>query len=104
MIYSVFNYHTNKFSYYEPVGDAVILPPSGSMRSPRGVSPESAAVIVPAGAKLVGEGEQAKGLIGTLGGLAGDPGAASFSIPWGSLGLVALGVGVGLSFRKRGRK
>lgn len=60
--YSVFDYKRCLYKYYEAPLDA--LPATGSFREPQlGGPPESLAVPLPAGARFVGEGTAAKGLI-----------------------------------------
>lgn len=85
--FSVFNYHTGRFDYYEaPMGE---LPASGFWRPVRGRSPEAAAERLPSGAAKVGEGEQAKGLIASpLGEVTGD------TLPWGKVVVVGVALAV----------
>lgn len=67
MIYSVFDYPSGTYHYYE--AQALVLPASGWFRKPSGArlkQPEALAVQVPADAQKVGEGKTAKGLVATL--------------------------------------
>lgn len=99
LVYSVFDYHTNLFTYYAPaVGAAPVLPPSGQMRSPRGVTPESAAVRVPAGAKVVGTGKAARGLIATTSEGVGSVGEADSMFSPGGWFVLGLAAHVGMLF------
>jgi len=67
MIYSVWDYDTRKYRYYK--GNALPLPPVGGYRKPKGTlgrvgyTPEDAAAVLPAGATLVGDGADPKGII-----------------------------------------
>lgn len=74
MIYSVYNYTTRTYDYYEgsgPKGAHAGKPPLTLVRSALGATPEQAAWKVPADAKKVGEGQMPKGRVATLGGLSG---------------------------------
>ncbi len=100
-VYSVFNYHTGLFDYYQPPVQPV-LPASGYMRSPRGVTPESLAMRLPSGCTKVGSGAQARGMIAAtddnLGGL------DLAGVPWWAIALAGVGVlAVRRSKRKKGR-
>lgn len=64
-LYSVFNYRTGLYDYFQPSGP-VDLPASGTMRTPRGRTPESLAVRLPEDAVKVGDGELPRGVIATL--------------------------------------
>jgi len=99
-VYSVFNYKTGLFDYYQPP-EQPDLPASGSFRPARGRTPESLAVLVPDGAVLIGSGEQARGLIAALpgNGLGEVSGSAS---PWlAAAALVGLAALVASRRRKR---
>lgn len=75
-IYSVYDYHKKSYDYYE--APLVTLPASGGFRPPRHIEgviiPESVATKVPRDARLVGHGDEARGLVATH--LGGDEGAA----------------------------
>lgn len=64
MIYSVYDYQTGKYAYYKAPAK---LPASGWFRDPIGnvPTPESIAAPLPAGAKYIGQGTQAKGIVAT---------------------------------------
>lgn len=90
MTYSVFDYPSGLYRYY--LGQALVLPASGWFRAPAGNrlrAPEALAVRVPDGARLVGEGKSAKGLIGTtqagLGSVTVNTPRASTSLSLGAL-------------------
>lgn len=67
MIHSVYNWKKGKFDYYEapqkpwPISDYP-KPRSGPLRE-IGAAPEEVAHKLPAGARYVGDGDEAKGLI-----------------------------------------
>jgi len=65
-LYSVFNYKTGLYDYYEPAVPPE-LPASGTLRAARGKTPESLAAVLPEDAKLVGSGEEARGIIAAAG-------------------------------------
>lgn len=72
MIYSVWNSGTQSFDYYEGVGklvDGQIPKRTMVGRRQLGVTPEEASAKLPAGARKVGSGEFAKGVIATQGGI-----------------------------------
>lgn len=106
MIYSVFDYKTRRFKYY----DGVAAPPAaGWFRRPNGGKvPEAIAAQVPPTAKLVGEGEAPRGFIGTLdprlGATDGDgEGAIGVKTTLSWVGVVTiLGVGLWLGRRTAG--
>lgn len=107
--YSVFDYKRHLYKYYE--APLAALPATGSFREPQlGGAPESLAVPLPAGARLVGEGTTAKGLIaaerGALGFLSFDE--LPFEYYWwyyAGLGLAAWFAGRRLlQKRKRSRR
>lgn len=61
--FSVFDYDTGKYRYYTA---PVSAPPlTGHYRAPRNSTPEGLAVQLPADAKVVGDGEQPRGVIAT---------------------------------------
>lgn len=70
MIYSVYNYGTRSYDYYEgpgPSGTHAGAPPlvaTGGL----GETPESAAWRVPAGSRKIGSGEMPRGRIASMGG------------------------------------
>lgn len=71
MIYSVYNYATKLFTYFETAETAAThapKPPSSSaVKAGMGAVPEAAAWPLPSGAKRVGEGMMPKGRIATQG-------------------------------------
>jgi hypothetical protein len=93
--FSVFNYQTGRFDYYEaPMGE---LPAAGFWRPVRGRFAEAAAERLPSGAAKVGDGVEAKGLIASpLGGTDGD------ALPWGKVAVAGIVVAlVGFAFRRK---
>lgn len=67
-LYSVWDYHRGTYDYYE--GPATKIPATGRYRKPTlrmlaGSPPEAIAAALPAGAKKVGSGEAAKGIVAT---------------------------------------
>lgn len=62
MIFSVYDYATRLYTYYDV--DAR-HPPTAWFRPPRSPVPESLAVQLPVGARMVGQGPQARGVIAT---------------------------------------
>ena len=64
MIFSVYDYPSGKYSYYEAPAE---LPAAGWFRQPLGEVPvpEAIAAPLPPGAKFVGQGEKARGIIAT---------------------------------------
>lgn len=64
MIFSVFDYHSGKYRYYEAPAQ---LPSAGWFRPQLGsvASPESIAAPLPENARYVGTGTKAKGIIAT---------------------------------------
>lgn len=69
-LYSVFDYHRQVFDYYE--GPSKPLPATGKYRAPTkkqslGIVPEAFAAPLPAGARKVGEGKEARGVVATTG-------------------------------------
>lgn len=64
MIYSVYNYHTGKYAYYEAPAQT---PSAGWFRPQLGAvaSPESIAEPLPENARYVGSGTKARGIIAT---------------------------------------
>lgn len=64
MTYSVFDYPSNCYHYYE--AQALVLPASGWFRKPTGarlLQPEALAVRLPPGARRIGSGNLAKGIV-----------------------------------------
>lgn len=94
-LYSVFDYRTGLFNYYE--GGKALLPATGRVRAPvkvhkMGIVPESIAAKLPSGAIKVGEGKEAKGVI------AARQGFAAFSLtPSVDPLSLALGVALGVA-------
>ncbi len=95
--FSVFDYDTGLYRYYKA---PVAAPPlTGHYRAPRDRTPEGLAVMLPAGAKQIGEGAVPKGVIATtnppvLAGL-GEPapetsGQRAFTYILGAVGLLWL--------------
>lgn len=82
MLYSVYNYGTKLYDYYAVNGGGrsahAPAPQRARGASAMGATPEQAAWKLPAGARHVGSGEEARGLIassnggGGLGGIIGD--------------------------------
>lgn len=74
MIFSVYDYATKLYAYYEA---EKTLPASGWFRRPGGSSvrgmyaPEAIAAELPSGARYVGSGTTARGVIARQGGLSG---------------------------------
>lgn len=110
MIYSVFNYHKKQYDYFEAAGS---ISPVAKMRKPKGsfskradaFGPQSLAVAVPVGARKVGSGPEAKGLIAQRG-LSLDsflPEESRPSLGWTVL-LLTLGVGGGYFLYSRKRR
>jgi hypothetical protein len=69
-LYSVYDYHSGTYDYYE--AEHKPIPSTGSQRlsaskSPLGIVPEDIAAALPSGAKKVGNGEEARGMIATDG-------------------------------------
>lgn len=67
-LYSVYDYHTGKFDYYE--APAKPVPATGQYRKPRkvqslGIVPEEFAAALPSNARKIGSGTQARGMIAT---------------------------------------
>jgi hypothetical protein len=70
--YSVYNYDTHAYDYYEgrgPGGTHAGTPPMRKATSDLGASPEQVAWLLPAGARKVGTGDLPKGYIASLGGV-----------------------------------
>lgn len=91
MIYSVYDYRKGRYRYYEALGST---PATGWFRKPRNGSkvPEAMAAQLPAEARPLGEGAQARGLLAEP-----SPGLAGFSwpssgsvLPWVVAGLVGV--------------
>lgn len=104
-IYSVYDYHSGKYDYYEgPMGT---IPATGRYRAPSsrvkfGASPESFAARLPSGARKVGSGESPRGIIAhhksALEGLKDVLPTAP------QMGWLAVGVLVGVYVAKRSRR
>lgn len=100
MIFSVYDYHTGRYSYYKAPAS---LPAAGWFREPLGSvpTPESIAAQLPVGAEYVGQGTKAKGIIATTS-VSLDDARMSFtySLPgWlKTLGLVGVGFFLGRKF------
>lgn len=61
MVFSVYDYVKKNYTYYQGTG---IPPAAGTFRMPApNASPESLAVKLPPGAKKIGEGPKAKGVL-----------------------------------------
>lgn len=78
MIYSIYNYDTHAYDYYEgngPGGTHAGTPPIRRPKSELGASPEQAAWVLPAGARKVGSGELPQGVVASLSGEEADDGA-----------------------------
>ena len=61
MFYSVYDYLSRKYTYYEAPG---LTPAAGTFRSPGVIpTPEALAVKLPSGARKVGEGVNPKGVV-----------------------------------------
>lgn len=100
-LYSVFDYHTGLFDYYEPP-EQPVLPASGSFRPARGRTPETLAVLVPEGAKKVGSGSEARGVVAALPGTGNDLGGTDAGgTRWWLLAAAALGTGLWLARRRK---
>lgn len=70
MTFSVWNYATKRYDYYEggqQTGSHAGTPPSSVVGSQMGASPEQAAWRLPVGARQVGTGAIARGRIASLG-------------------------------------
>jgi hypothetical protein len=71
VIFSVYNYDTHGYDYYEgsgPKGTHAGTPPMRKPRSELGATPEQAAWLVPSGSRKVGSGELPQGRIASLSG------------------------------------
>lgn len=93
-IYSVFNYRDGKYTYFKPVAQPE-LGASGSMRTARGVTPESLAEILPSGCKQIGRGVEARGVIACLPSDDGALGDVSLTT-WSPTRMLALAGAVGV--------
>lgn len=91
MIYSTWNYDTREFTYYEGPGTP---PATGSFRRPgAAMVPESLLAKLPSGARRVGSGPLAKGVIATTdSGLSGEGWSLDEGRGWMPL-LAVLGLG-----------
>lgn len=70
MIYSVYNYATRLYDYYQagqPTGTHAPNPPTSLVASPLGDTPDAAAWRLPPGAKKIGSGELARGRVASFG-------------------------------------
>lgn len=92
MTYSVWRPELGLYDYYETSPSLKdTTPPKPSLsRSPFGLAPEEAAWKLPLGAKKVGSGKRAKGMIARNGGLAG---LGDLLPDFGSLNILVLAVG-----------
>lgn len=98
MIFSVWNYATKAYDYYEggnASGTHAPTPPTPLLSSPIGMSPEESAWRVPVGARKVGSGTVARGRVASLGGIEDSIGIPSIAIP------IAIGVAAWYLWRKR---
>lgn len=87
--YSVYNYDTHAYDYYEgsgPGGSHAGTPPMRKANSDLGASPEQVAWLLPPGARKVGAGDLPKGYIASLGGVESE-GAADYV----KIGIYAIG-------------
>lgn len=105
MIYSVFDYGSRKYRYYE--GGEARVPATGWFRAPVGGQvPEAIAARVPPGARFVGTGLDPRGLIATLDPklgssmAAGEPAGGGWSL-YGLLGALLLGLWLGRRTRRQ---
>ncbi len=79
MIYSVYNYDTHAYDYYEGSGAGGTHVGSPKLRKPKselGASPEQAAWVLPPGARKVGAGPLPRGSIASLSGVEGASGSS----------------------------
>ena len=75
-VFSVFNYETQRYDYYEgsgPKGTQAGTPPMRRASSELGATPEQASWKVPMGARKVGSGELPQGRIAAMGDAGADP-------------------------------
>ncbi len=90
MIWSVWNYKTRTYDYYEggtPTGTHAGTPPTPFMSSQIGMSPEQSAWRLPPGARKVGSGTVARGRVAALGDVASS--LPSYAVPL-AIGAAAL--------------
>jgi hypothetical protein len=93
MVYSVWNKGTQSFDYFEGLGSLVDgqLPKRTLIgRRQLGMTPEESSARLPAGARKIGSGEFAKGVIATRGGvgLGFDLGGPSMKVILAALGVI----------------
>lgn len=98
-VFSVYDYPRGRFDYYE--APLASLPASGHFRSPRGAHPESVAARLPGNATPIGSGQQAHGVIATLGDASSEPARWTFLV--GSIAAVGVIAWI-LSPKKRGAR
>jgi hypothetical protein len=92
MLYSVWNYDTKAYDYYQgsgPKGAHAGAPPIRRSRSELGATPEQASWRVPSDARKVGSGDMPQGRIATIGGVSSLGDDALFSNP-ASLAVMAV--------------
>lgn len=97
MIWSVWNYKTKSYDYYQggaATGTHAGTPPTPMISPEMGMSPEESAWRVPTGARKIGSGTGARGRVATLGGV-DSFGLPSYAVP------VALGLAALYFWRKR---
>lgn len=101
MIYSVYDYQTGRYCYYDAPAK---LPAAGWFREPLGnlPIPEAIAEQLPKGAKYVGHGSKAKGVIATTSSSENTELSVVYSLPsWvKALTLVGFGFFLGRRFKK----
>lgn len=99
MIYSVYNYKTRTYDYFEgtgATGSHAGTPPSPLLSNELGMTPEQASWKLPAGARKVGSGPVARGRIAQTAGIAmGDISLPSLAVP------LAIGAAALYFWRKR---
>lgn len=97
MIYSRWNWNTAKFDYFEADGDQLGNRPKSRVvlnqpKSSHGVPVEAVLPIVPAGARQLGSGTQAKGRVAVLANEVMSPKGQSGGVVDASMGLGAFGL------------
>lgn len=102
--YSVYNYRTKQFDYFEmPLG---IVPASGRFRKPIGNdSPEKLALHLPEGAQFVGSGDAPMGIISSHPSMMLGAVVASGRSKWGVYAAIGVGlIAANTALRKKSKK
>jgi hypothetical protein len=108
MLYSVYNYNTKRYDYFEHGGASISS--VAHFRHPQGNAidgtflPEALTLTVPSGAKFTGSGDVARGVVARKGaGIAAwFPAETRPTLAWGLL-FLGLGFGTGWWFYRRRR-